>query len=108
MMWCPCCGVRFDYSLERTVENQRSKQFIQYLKKILSCEHGAWMRIVVNKIGNTYQIHWPIKKGMENDEKFVTAFKSMAKELSTNVFDMQPVNINLSDEFSNTVRVVTQ
>jgi hypothetical protein len=50
----------------------------------------------------------PIKKGVENDAEFATTMRFIANDLSTNVFNSQPVDMHLCDEFFNTIRVVTQ
>lgn len=100
--------MRFDYSLEDKAEYEQSRRFIKYLNDAIPPEKDTWRACVVNKIGNTYEVHLPIKHGMENDFLWTISMKAAAKELSATVFDSKPVEWHLCDMFFNTCRVVTQ
>jgi len=105
--WGRGCEVRFEYDTFPDIEFQRRMRFVKFLEENLPCGDGLWQGIVVTKFGIMYQIHFPIKNGMENDET-VTDLRFMANELSTKVFDSQPVDIHGCDTFFNTIRVVAQ
>ena len=52
-----------------------------------------------------YEFLFPVKKGGEMDQNAVSGFKAIAMELSARVFDSQPVEAHMCDEFFKTLRV---
>lgn len=107
-MWGPNCWIRFDYCVSTPAESERKSRFIKYLKETLPPIEGGWRAVVVAKLGDTYEIHLPIKKGVENDFFWLISMRSTADELSTKMFDAKPVEWHLCDLSFNTIRVVTQ
>lgn len=106
--WGRTCDVRFDYDTSPLIEYKRRMRLVKSLEEQMPCKEGVWIGMVVTKLGDIYEIHFPIKKGTENDAQTVTTMRSLANYLSTDVFDSQPVEIHISDFFFNTIRVVTQ
>jgi hypothetical protein len=62
--------------------------------------------VQLNRTGNTYEIRAVIKKGLEMDSEFCDAAKTIAKYVSTSVFDDANVEFHLCDENLETVRVI--
>ena len=67
---------------------------------------GQRKTIQLNKTGDTYEFRMVIKTGIEKDEEYIQLFKMMCVELSDYVFNGNPVDIHLCDEYLNTLRVV--
>jgi len=60
----------------------------------------------LTKTGKTYEVKMVVKKGIEQDQEFIDAFKALAIHLKFEVFDGQAVDIHLCDDWLKTLRVV--
>jgi hypothetical protein len=61
--WGRSCGVRFEYDTFPDIESNRRIRLIRYLEKRIPCrEEGIGIALVVTKTGNTYEVHFPLKK----------------------------------------------
>lgn len=109
--WGRGCKVIFEYNSLAPDEWERKRRYINYLEKVWPCEkgksEGISQAIIVRKNGKTYQIFIPFKKGSDTDPEIVGAAKEVANDLCGNVFDSQPVDIHMCDDFFNTNRVVS-
>ena len=110
-VWGRGCDIVFEYNAWAPDERDRMGRFENYLEKTWPCEKGTLKgtsrAIIVRKSGDTYQIFIPYKKGSDTDPEIVRASKVVANTLSANVFDAQPVDIHMCDDFFNTNRVVS-
>lgn len=106
--WGEGCYLIFEPDIfPDSVSLRRMDRLVEYLRKNMPCRE-IYGGLVVKKVGDRYEFHFPIKNGMENDAQTVRDMRVIAKDLSTNVFDSQPVDVHLSNEYFNTIRVVTQ
>ena len=67
---------------------------------------GNEKTVQINKTGNTYEFRMVIKTGLERDQEVIDLMKLWTSELSTDVFDGNPVDIHLCDDQLKTLRVV--
>jgi hypothetical protein len=108
------CGENYGQKLEfnggelyytSSVTSSEANKLGQYLVKV-NFFNGDNKAVQLNKTGSTYEYRMVVKKGMENDEEFIKIAKGMAKDLSSNVFGGNPVDIHLCDDHLKTLRVV--
>lgn len=67
---------------------------------------GRRKTVQLNKSGTTYEFRMVVQKGMDENEDFIKTMKSVAKELSENVFNGDKVEVHLCDDQLETLRVV--
>jgi hypothetical protein len=60
----------------------------------------------VTRSGSTYEVRFPVKKGMENDDATQRSMKLLGRRLASRAFKGQPVDVHLCDENLNTLRVI--
>lgn len=63
--------------------------------------------VQVLKIGGTYQVRFPVKEGYDQDSEYIETCRLMAEEISTYVFNDNPVEIHLCDGYLKTLVVVS-
>lgn len=104
--WGKNCQIAYEYDSWGSSEFNRTRRFEDYLLKNIPCAEGGWRAVMVRKSGKTYEILVPFKKGADTDPEILKAAKVIARDLSINVFESQPVDIHMCDDFFNTNRVV--
>lgn len=67
---------------------------------------GNRKTVQIDKSGNTYKFRMVVKKGLEDDSRTIKLLRLYSKELSSNVFGGNPVDIHLCDVNLKTLRVV--
>jgi hypothetical protein len=67
---------------------------------------GKRKSVQLDKSGSTYQFRMVVKPELRNDKSYRDTCKLVARELSANVFDDEPVEIHICDENFKTIRVV--
>lgn len=97
--------VRFDYDIAGTSEAGRAKKLVEYFKSVIP-DKELWYALIVDKLGNTYRVYFPVKQGIENDFLMMLQMKALVNEISTQVFDGGRVDLHLCDTDFKTVRVV--
>ncbi len=88
--------------LDRT-EGERRNNLVKFFK---FGDSPLTSNVILKRKGAVYQIYIPVKKGAENDPGEVGKFQDLANTLSDTVFEFQPVEIHMSDDFFNTLKVV--
>ena len=97
--------VRFDYDVKSPEEAVRAKKLVDYFKAAMP-DKDLWYALVVDRLGNTYQVFFPIKQGIENDFVMMLQMRALVNDISAKVFDGGSVDLHLCDMNFNTVRVV--
>lgn len=97
--------VRFDYDMKSPNEATRAKKLVDYFNAAMP-DKDLWYAVVVGRLGNTYQVFFPIKQGIENDFVMMLQMKALVNDVSSKVFDGSSVDLHLCDMNFNTVRVV--
>lgn len=97
--------VRFDYDVSQPEEAARAKKLVDYFKAAMP-DNDLWYGMIVSRLGNTYQVFFPIKQGIENDFVTMLQMKALVNDISTKVFGGGSVDLHLCDTNFNTVRVV--
>lgn len=88
--------------LDRT-EGERRNNLLKFFK---FGDSPLTSNVILKRKGAVYQIYMPVKKGSENNPEEVKKFQDLANTLSDTVFEFQPVEIHMSDDFFNTLKVV--
>ncbi len=70
-------------------------------------EENDWTNaeLMFDKLNDTYEVKMITKTGIENDQEYVDAFKSIAKEISKTVFNNAQVDFHFCDDNFETLRV---
>lgn len=96
-------GVQLFYT--STITEAEANSVGNYLIKNKFAD-GVKKTVQLNKSGNTYEFRMVVKKGIEQDEEYLAAFKVLAAQISADVFNGKQVDIHLCDEYLKTLRVV--
>jgi len=96
-------GVQLFYT--STVTEAEANSVGDYLIKNKFAD-GVKKTVQLNKSGNIYEFRMVVKKGIEQDQEYIAAFKVLAAEISNDVFNGKQVDIHLCDEYLKTQRVV--
>ena len=96
-------GVQLFYTDKVTKEE--ANNLLSYLVEE-GFSDGTTKTVQLNKSGNTYEFRMVVKKGIEQDEEYITLFKDLTLELSERVFNNNPVDLHLCDEELETIRVI--
>ena len=67
---------------------------------------GMEKTVQLNKSGNTYEFRMVVKTGIEQDQEYAELGKLLATEISTFVFNREPVDVHFCDENLKTLRVL--
>ena len=67
---------------------------------------GSEKIVQLNKSGNTYEFRMVVKTGIEQDQEYAELGKLLATEISTFVFNREPVDVHFCDENFKTLRVL--
>ena len=67
---------------------------------------GMEKTVQLNKSGNTYEFRMVVKTGIEQDQEYAELGKLLATEISTFVFNREPVDVHFCDENFKTLRVL--
>jgi hypothetical protein len=67
---------------------------------------GERKSVQLDKSDSTYQFRAVIKTELRNDKSYAKKLKLFAAQLSSEVFDEEPVEIHICDENFKTIRVV--
>lgn len=96
-------GVQLFYTDKVTKEE--ANNLLSYLVEE-GFSDGTTKTVQLNKSGNTYEFRMVVKKGIEQDEEYITLFKDLTLELSESVFNYNPVDIHLCDDELETIRII--
>ncbi|MDQ6625030.1 MAG: hypothetical protein M3Y69_02655 [Verrucomicrobiota bacterium] len=87
------------------VTEAETKKLGEYLVKE-SFFDGTKKTAQLNKSGSTYEFRVVAKPGVADNPKMIELFKTVAAELSTNVFNGSEVVVHLCDDSLKTVKVI--
>lgn len=62
--------------------------------------------VQLNKTGSTYEFRMVVKKGLDQDQSTIDIMKTIATDISVNVFKGETVDVHLCDDTLKTLRVV--
>lgn len=107
---CSQYGTKLEYNggelyYTKNVTETEAKKLGDYLVKEKFFD-GQEKSVQLDKEGSTYQFRMVIKKELQNDDSYAENAKSVATELSENVFSKAPTEVHLCDETLKTIRVV--
>ena len=89
------------------VTSEQAKALGDYLVKGEFFANDSNERTVqLNKSGSTYEFRMVVKTGLDQDQATIDLMKSVAAELSANVFNGETVDVHLCDDTLKTLRVV--
>ena len=74
--------------------------------KLVTDANGRAIIMLPVAIDGSYQFHMVVKKGIEQDEKFATIFRTLCGQISQGVFNGAPVELQLCHEYMKTIRVI--
>ena len=76
------------------------------LVRLVNCADPNPPGIILNKHKDRYALFVPVIKGKEGDSLTLKAIKDYGDSLSDVIFDNHPVEIHVTDEFMNTLKVI--
>lgn len=110
MLGCSSYGTKLvfngsDLFYTKNVTEAEAKKLGDYLVKseFFGANKGT---VQLDKSGDTYQFRMVVKEGVVIDELPVPLFKTIATELSKNVFNGAKVEVHLCDANLKTIKVV--
>lgn len=90
-----------------SVTSEQAQALGDYLVKgEFFANDGNDRTVQLNKTGSTYEFRMVVKKGLDQDQGTIDLMKTVAAELSENVFKGENVDIHLCDDTLKTLRVV--
>ncbi len=93
-----------EHAAKETQEAERRKKLVSF-RMAGDAQRGPSHLKVIKQAGH-YLVFIPVFKGTENDPETLFRMTDLANNLSANVFDDQPVDINLTDAFFNSLKVI--
>ena len=67
---------------------------------------GRHISLQLTKEGQTLQVRFPVKPGFEKDEAYIASIRTLAAQISQQVFRGAPVEVHLCDSDLKTLRAV--
>lgn len=111
MLGCSSYGTKLEFNgsqvfYTKNVTEAEAKKLGDYLVKGEFFSDQNKGTVQLDKSGDTYQFRMVVKEGVAIDDKLVALFKTVATELSKNVFNGAKVEIHLCDSNLKTLKVV--
>ena len=97
---------KLDIYYTENVSRADAKKLLDYLIEENFTDGSRELGAQLDKSGNTYEFKFNVKKGVDSDPDFIKIAKTMATEISNDLFDKAPVDIHLMDDNFKLLRVV--
>lgn len=97
---------KLDIYYTDNVTRSDAKKLLEYLIEENFTDGSRELGVQLDKSDNTYEFKIIVKKGMDTDPDFIKIARTLAKEISSDVFGKKKVDIHLMDDNFKLLRVV--